>query len=207
LGVDFSGALEMTRYAIFVDRDGTLTGQYGGGGVEQTSPLLPGAGAAIRRINREAWQAVVVTNQPGVARGTFTEDAVADVHERLRLELLEEGARLDGIYYCPHHPDGVVERYRSDCACRKPGMALFERARDEMGIDLHGSFMIGDRITDLQAAAACGMPALLVRSGRGRESEGLLAGLDVAPMGVADTLEDAVGWVFDRRAAAEVSAP
>jgi len=189
----------MPRRAIFVDRDGTLTEENGHVADASCLRLLPGSAAAIQRINRAGWQAVIVTNQPGVALGLPSEDTLADIHENLRLTLLEDGNRVDGIYHCPHPADG-------SCVCRKPGIALFERARDEMGIDLSTSFFVGDRVSDLQAAAACGMPSLLVRSGRGRETETKLSGLGLDPVGIVDTLEDAVKWVFERPVTTEASA-
>ena len=190
----------MPRRAIFVDRDGTLPVADAG-----TPRLLAGAAAAIRRINRANRQAVIVTHRPEVAFGLLDEDALAELHEGLRLELLEKAARIDGIYHCPHHPEGVVERYRKECACRKPGVGLLERARDEMGIDLRGSFLVGDRAADLRAAAACGMPALLVRSGRGAETEAALAELRLTPAAVVDTIADAVDWIL-REAGVEAPA-
>lgn len=188
----------MPRRAIFVDRDGTLSENNGAAAGPEHLRLLPRAAAAICRINRSGWQAIVVTDQPGVAFGEFDVDILADVHERLRLLLLEEDARLDGIYHCPHHPEGKIERYRCECACRRPGIALFERARDEMGIVLDGSFFIGDSPDALRAAAACGIPSILVRTGNGRETEAALARIDVTPAQVVDTVEDAAEWALQQ---------
>ena len=147
----------MPRRAIFVDRDGTLCESNGLVAAPEQLRLLPSAATAIRHFNNRGWQVIVVTDQPGVAFGELDEDTLADIHERLRVLLLEEGARLDGIYHCPHHPEGKLERYRRACACRGPGIALFERARDEMGIDLDNSFLVGGSSDAIQAAAACGI--------------------------------------------------
>ena len=196
----------MPRRAIFVDRDGTLCEQNGLVADPEQLRLLPRAAAAIRRLNRNGWQVIVVTDQPGVAFDEFDEDALADVHERLRSLLLVEGARLDGIYHCPHHPEGKIERYRRDCACRKPGIGLFERARDEMGIDLDGSFLVGDSPGALRAAAACGLESVLVRTGAGGETEALVPRLEVAPGHVVDTIEDAAEWALQRCVATGVPA-
>ena len=147
----------MPRRAIFVDRDGTLCERNGLVADPEQLRLMPSAAAAVRRFNSRGWQVIVVTDQPGVAFGELDEDILADIHERLRGLLLEQGARLDGIYHCPHHPEGKVERYRRDCACRGPGIALFQRARDEMGIDLDDSLFVGRSAGALQAAAACGI--------------------------------------------------
>jgi len=183
----------MLRRAVFFDRDGTLC--------ENNDPvvdprrlrLLPRAAEAVRRLNRGGWQVVVVTEQPGVAFGEFDEDVLAEIHEQMRLLLLEDGARLDGIYHCPHHPEARLQRYRHRCACRKPGVALFERARDEMGIDLDASFLFSDNVRVLQAAATCGIRPVLVRTGGGRDDEERLTQLGPGTVPVVDAIDDAVG--------------
>ncbi len=156
----------MPRRAIFFDRDGTLCEQDRSVAAREPLRPVPSAAAAIRRFNSHGWQVVVLTDQPGIAFGDFDEDALAETHEQLRLLLLAEGARLDGIYHCPHHPEGKIERYRRECDCRRPGTALFERARDEMGIDLANSFFFGGSADALRAAAACGLKAVRVHNGR-----------------------------------------
>ena len=196
----------MSRRAVFVDRDGTLSGSGGGAVVHpEQLRLLPCAEAAVRRLNEAGWQVVVVTDEPAVAFGELDEGVLADLHERLRGMLLEEGARLDGIYHCPHHPDGCVERYARACDCRQPGCAMFERARDEMGVDLEGSFYVGDKFEGLLAAAACGVTPILIRSGTGRRTESSLDAAGPAPACVVDTIEDAAAWVL-RHAARRVAA-
>jgi len=152
----------MPRQAIFIDRDGTLCRATGSiTAVDQVS-LEPGATAAVNRFNSHGRQVVVVTQQPGIAFGELDEDTLAEIHERLRLLLLEHDARLDGIYHCPHHPEGTVERYRRACNCRAPGPALFERARDEMGVELEGSFFLSRSAQALRAARACGITTVLI---------------------------------------------
>jgi len=167
----------MPRRAIFVDRDGTLCERNESVAAREPLRPVPSAAAAIRRFNNHGWQVVVVTDQPGIAFDDFDEDVLAETHEQLRLLLLEEGARVDGIYHCPHHPEGKIERYRRKCGCRRPGTALFERARDEMGIDLANSFFFGDSAEALRAADACGVKAVLVRNGQ-------------------DSLHDAAEWAL-----------
>ncbi len=153
----------MRRRAIFVDQDGTLCEA----GVTDPARvrLRPGAGAAVRRLNADGWQVVVLCECPAIALGTLDEAALADFHERLRGLLLEENARIDGIYHCPHHPEGEVERYRRACDCRRPGSGLFDRARDEMGIDLGRSFLLADSEAALRSAVAAGVQPILVRAG------------------------------------------
>lgn len=127
----------------------------------------------LRRINTSGWQAVVVTNRGG--------------GDRLRADLLEEGARLDAIYSCPHPST-------TGCACRKPGSGLLERAREEMGIDLASSYFIGAGPDDLLTAQTAGIPAILVGTAAGCATPD--------PVFVAATFEGAVAWALDQRLAA-----
>jgi len=189
----------MPRRALFVDRDGTLCERPGA--ERRPLRLLPDAAASVRRLNQDGWQVIVVTDQPGVAFDEFDEDALADVHERLRLLLLEEGARLDGIYHCPHHPEGRIERYRRDCTCRRPGTALFERARDEMGVDLADSFFVCDSPLALRAAAAAGIRPILVRTEPARESAARIEQQAETSLDVVETLNDAASLVLRSHAA------
>jgi len=161
--------------------------------------LLPNSSAAIRSANDAGFQTVVVTNQAGVARGYFAESLVDEVHDRVRELLAQDGARLDGIYYCPHHPDVGPPAYRKACTCRKPRPGMLERARDEMGIDLATSYMIGDSIKDLEAGHRAGTTTVLVLTGYGK---GELAhqshGWPVRPDHVAVDLLAATRWILER---------
>jgi D-glycero-D-manno-heptose 1,7-bisphosphate phosphatase len=145
--------------AIFLDRDGTLNFDHGWIASPSKIELLPGAAEAVRDINEAGFLAVLVTNQPVIARGECTEAEVAAIHHRLEFLLAESGARLDAIYYCPHHPDAG-----SRCGCRKPAPGLLERAARDLNIDIARAWMIGDSERDLGAAAAFGIPAALVAS-------------------------------------------
>jgi D-glycero-D-manno-heptose 1,7-bisphosphate phosphatase len=159
--------MQRVRKAVFLDRDGTLIRERGylkdPGRVE----LEAGAAEAVRRLNRYGFAVAVVSNQSGVARGFFTEEDVAAVHRKIEGLLAPCGARLDGVYYCPHHPEGVVEAYRQACACRKPAAGMLVRAAGELGVDLAGSYMIGDKLTDMEAARREGLCGILVRTGYG----------------------------------------
>ena len=110
--------------------------------------LLPGAAAAIRRLNEAALPVIVVTNQSGVGRGYFPEQLVRDVHDRMNAELLKAGARLDGVYYCPHVS-------ADECECRKPKAGMLQQAAREMGLELKKSFVVGDRHSDVEVAHLC----------------------------------------------------
>ena len=193
----------MGRRAIIMDRDGTVCDEVGYVNHVDRVRLLPRSAEAIRRANEAGFQTVVVTNQAGVARGYFAESLVDEVHDRVRELLAAEGARVDGIYYYPHHPDVGAEPYRRRCDCRKPKPGMLLRARDEMGIDLEASFMIGDSVRDIEAGRRAGATPLLVLTGYGK---GELAYQShrwtVRPEHVADDLLEAVTWILAREAVA-----
>jgi D-glycero-D-manno-heptose 1,7-bisphosphate phosphatase len=158
------------RKAVFLDRDGTLIQDKDYLKDPDQVVLEQGAAEAVARLNRGGFAVVLVTNQSGVARGYYTEEDVAAVHRRLESLLDAEGARLDGLYYCPHYPEGVIEEYRRSCSCRKPAGGMLLRAAEDLGIRLEGCYMIGDKLTDTKAARCEGLTGILVRTGYG-ESE------------------------------------
>jgi D-glycero-D-manno-heptose 1,7-bisphosphate phosphatase len=155
------------RPAILFDRDGTLADEVGYVNHLSRFRVYPFAAEAVRAANRAGFLAVVVTNQAGVARGYFPEPLVQQVHERLRERIEAAGARLDAIYYCPHHPSVGEPPYRRDCDCRKPRPGMARRAQQELGADLSRSWVIGDRPADLQLAWAVGARGALVKTGYG----------------------------------------
>ncbi|HVF43603.1 MAG TPA: HAD family hydrolase [Pyrinomonadaceae bacterium] len=158
----------MKRRAVFIDRDGTISEEVGYVNHPSRYRVFPFAPEAIRLLNEAGWLAVLVTNQAGVARGYFKEDVISAVHDLLARELERGGARLDAVYYCPHHPSVGEPPYRSDCDCRKPRPGLITRAAAEHDIDLAGSWMVGDRYGDTELARNAGTRAALVLTGYGR---------------------------------------
>lgn len=159
----------MLRDAVFLDRDGTLIDEVNYLSSPDQVRLIPGAAAAVRRLNEMGVLVVVVTNQAGVARGYFPESRVAEVHARLSALLAEHGARIDAYYHCPHHPTAGVGRYRVECDCRKPKPGLLRSAAHDLDINLSRSWMIGDKRCDAGAGLAAGCRTLLVRTGHGAE--------------------------------------
>lgn len=150
-----------------MDRDGTLSHEVGYVNHPSRFRLYPFAVDAVRLINRGGFLAVVVTNQAGVARGYFPESLIHDVHAQLVAAMEAGGARLDGLYYCPHHPSAGEPPYRKDCDCRKPRPGLLRRAEAELGADLARSYVVGDKLGDLELAWSVGARGVLVRSGYG----------------------------------------
>ena len=150
------------KAAVFLDRDGTIIGDPGYLANPDGVTLLPGAAEAIARLNRAGRPAVVVTNQSGIARGLLTKEQYLATERRLDALLRERGARLDAHYYCPHHPE-----LTGPCPCRKPGVRLFVRAAEDLGLDLQASWWVGDRIRDVLPAESVGGRGVLVLTGDG----------------------------------------
>ena len=190
----------MSRAAIFLDRDGTLCEEVGYVNHLSRSRLLPGSLEAIRLINQAGLLAVVTTNQSGVARGYFSQDLVEAVHAQLLSAISSGGARLDAIYYCPHHPSEGSPPWRAVCECRKPRPGMILRAAREHGIDFAGSYVVGDSVVDIEAGAAAGLPGVLVLTGYGR---GLLEHqkhrFKTEPAHAAEDLLGAVRFILSRR--------
>jgi D-glycero-D-manno-heptose 1,7-bisphosphate phosphatase len=185
------------RPAVFIDRDGTLTEEVGYVNHPSRLRLLPQSGAAVRRLNQAGIAVVVVTNQAGIARGYFSPEVLAAVNAALVSQLKDEGAHLDGVYVCPHHPTEGEAPYRLVCDCRKPKPGLLLRAASDLELDLGRSTLVGDKGSDLVAARAVGACAVLVLTGYGLgEWEYRRSALPVQPDHVADDLLGAADWVI-----------
>jgi D-glycero-D-manno-heptose 1,7-bisphosphate phosphatase len=162
------GGPARSRPAVFLDRDGTLNREVNYLSDPAEFAWLPGSRRAIARLNQAGLAAVVITNQSGIARGLFDERTLESIHARMHATLADAGARLDGVYFCPHHPDFGSPPYRAHCGCRKPLPGLLERAARELQLDLTRSWVVGDSGRDLAAGAALNLPGLLVETGQGR---------------------------------------
>ena len=159
--------MKAKQVGIFFDRDGTLNTEVDFLSRPEELQLIPHAAQAIREANEFGVRVFIITNQSGVARGLLTEADLAAVHKRLLTLLAREGARVDAVYYCPHHPDYGTPRYRKDCSCRKPKTGMLRRGAKEFGVRLRDSFVIGDRSIDMQAGRAAGCGTALVLTGYG----------------------------------------
>jgi len=178
--------------AVFLDRDGTLIVERGYITVPEGVELIPGAAAAVARLRKAGWKVFVVTNQGCVAKGLISEDELGLIHFRMISLLAEAGAELDGVYYCPHHPDGDQISYAVECDCRKPRPGLLERAAGEHDLQLVESVMIGDTLRDLEAARAAGARGVLVLTGHGAQTASEEHGADH----IAPDLAAAVEWLL-----------
>ena len=182
---------EAGRYpAVFLDRDGTLNRDKGYVHLWADWEWLPGAPEALARLKEAGYQLVVVTNQAGVAKGLYQEEAVRELHRLVNQDLAGRGLpTLDAFYHCPHHPD-----YSGPCSCRKPAPGLIRLAASERGLDLTRSFLIGDKLSDTEAGRAAGCRSLLVRTGHGRaEAAGAPPDLPVA-----EDLAEATRLILER---------
>ena len=151
--------------AVFLDRDGTLSEPYHYPSRPEHLRLYAGLGAPLATLQRAGFRLVVITNQSGVARGYFSEADLARMHAHLRTALAAQGATLDAIYHCPHHPAGVIPELAMRCDCRKPAPGLPLRAARELQLDLARSWFVGDILDDIEAGARAGCRTVLVDQG------------------------------------------
>lgn len=188
--------------AVFLDRDGTVNVEVGYLHDLDQLRLIPGAGTAIKKLNQAGLKVVLVTNQSGVARGYFPESFVHHTHALLEKMLGEEGARLDGVYYCPHHPKAGNLQYTVECDCRKPRTGLIDQAAGELDIDIKNSYVVGDKWSDIELGQRAGTHTVLVRTGYAHDDSGNIRPPHVQePDFVAETINDAVEWILKAQSA------
>ena len=180
----------MTSTAVFLDRDGTVIEDPGYLNHPDQVKLLAGAGEAIRELQQLGFKTVVVSNQSGVARGLVTEELLEQIHERLRSKLASLGASLDGIYYCPYHPEGVIPKYRRDSDWRKPKPGMLLAAAQEMDLDLKSSWMIGNSQSDIDAGRNAGCRTILLNTTRAAPPKG-----EGRPDHIAVNIKEAVNMI------------
>ena len=190
--------LKNPQKCIFLDRDGTLNALQGFIDHAEQLELLPNVAEAVKMINESGYLAVIVTNQPVVARGMCTLAELDQIHMKLEMLLGEQGAYIDKLYFCPHHPDkgfvGERPEYKIHCDCRKPGTALIEQAVNDLHIDLTKSWFIGDSTRDIQTGKNIGIKTILLRTGEaGKDGK-----YDAVPDFIAEDLLTAVKFVLNQ---------
>jgi len=202
------------RKAALLDRDGVINSYVYNpdfGTIDSPSSpdqfeLLPGVGDAVARLNRLGLLVVVISNQPGIAKGKFTPALLDRVTSKMRGSIAERGGKLDAIYYCLHHPEASLSAYRMRCECRKPRPGLLLRAARELHIDLENAYMIGDGITDIQAGIAAGTKTIYV----GQRKEYVMDAFEkhsIQPDCYVPSLEGAVTVIEEQIKEAEILDP
>jgi D,D-heptose 1,7-bisphosphate phosphatase len=188
--------------AIFLDKDNTAIPDIPYNIDPTLITLTEGAGEALHRLQRERYRLVMITNQAGVARGYFAEEAIAGVEAKMRALLRPFGVELDGFYYCPHHPEGTIEPYAICCDCRKPAPGMLLRAAADLDIDLGCSWMLGDIASDIHAGHNAGCTTILFAQYCDKEKE-IQAG---SPHFVADTFADVARLILETDATTRANA-
>lgn len=183
-------AMAKLNKAVFVDRDDTINRDVHYCSRPEDFELLLTVGTGIRLLNREGFKVVVITNQSGIARGYFTEEMLERIHQKMVDELAKYGAQVDAIFYCPHHPD-------EGCECRKPKPKLTYQAIKQLHIDPRQSFIIGDRLMDVELARAIGCKSVMIPSEPGKEE---LKNSSVFPDYIALDFESAAKWITEQYA-------
>lgn len=180
--------------AVFLDRDGVITQEppYYAHKLSELE-LLPKSADAIRLLNESGFLVVVACNQAGIAHGYYGEEDAILFNQAMKDNLARKGARIDAVYYCPHHPEARIERYRVDCNCRKPEPGMLTRAGKELNLDLQQSFMVGDKLSDVEAGKRAGCKTIMVKTGQGAEE---LKTKQIECDYVADGLCDAVEHII-----------
>lgn len=185
---------------IFLDRDGTINKEVVYLHRPEDLVILPGVPQAIKRLRGHGFHIVVVTNQAGIARGYYTVEQMHRLHEYLNEQLKKDGAGIDHFYYCPHHPEHGIGKYKKVCRCRKPDTGMFEMAQREYEIDKSASYMIGDKRIDVEAGHNYGIAGILVGTGYGKEEREKSRQQGEVPFYdfYAETLVDAAEYIIGK---------
>jgi D-glycero-D-manno-heptose 1,7-bisphosphate phosphatase len=187
----------MKKPAVFLDRDGTINEQMGYINHLSRFVIFPGVVEAVRLLNTHEFWAIVLTNQGGVARGYYPIELMHEIHDFLKRSLKNKGAIIDGIFYCPHHPAGIVPEYSTECDCRKPKTGLVHQALEAFDIDMTKSYVVGDRHVDIELASCLGIDGILVKTGYGLgEIDYVLPQHPAKPSYIAQDLLGAVEWIL-----------
>ena len=170
------------RPAAFIDRDGVINLDRGYVSLPEDFEFVPGVFEGATALQRLGFALVVITNQSGIGRGLYTEHDFLTLSRWMSDHFKQRSVQIDGVFYCPHHPTEALGRYRCECDCRKPAPGMLLRAARELNLDLKRSAMFGDRVSDLQAATAAGVPLryLLGINGSSRPAPPDFAGLSIA---------------------------
>ncbi|OGC89129.1 MAG: hypothetical protein A2142_02140 [candidate division Zixibacteria bacterium RBG_16_48_11] len=185
----------MKAKAVFLDRDGTLIQERGHISVLGQVKFIKGAYTALRKLQNLGFKLIIVSNQSGVARGILTETEVQKVNRYILSELEKRAIKINRIYYCPHHPEYGNQRYLRNCTCRKPGSGMVKQAQKRLNLSAKNSYVIGDKMTDIELAKNIKGKGILVLTGYGKRELSRLNSRRGRPDFVARNLLQAVKWI------------
>ena len=179
--------------AVFLDRDGVITKEppHYAHRIDQLE-LIPKSAEAIKGLNESGFKIIVISNQSGVARGYYQEKDLKIYNNEMKRQLEEKGAHIDAIYYCPHHPEATIKEYRIDCDCRKPKPGMLKRAEKDLDLDLKCSFLIGDKVSDIEAGYRAGYKTILVLTGQDNGELKKISKMDIKPNYISKDLYTAI---------------
>lgn len=187
----------MKKKAVFLDRDGTLNKDVGYPNSIEAIEIYPYSYQAVSKINSAGLLVVVVTNQSGIGRGLIEEKNLRAIHQHMQNLFLRNHARLDGMYYCPHYLDAVNPAYRKDCSCRKPNTGMAIKAAEDLNVTLQGSYMVGDKMEDIQFGLNIEAVPVLCLTGHGTQTLRTLTEKRINPAFVAQDLLEATEWILE----------
>jgi D-glycero-D-manno-heptose 1,7-bisphosphate phosphatase len=178
------------KTGVFLDRDDTIIRDKNYLDDPDEIEILPGTVEALRTLNRTGIPVIVITNQSGIARGLLDLNTLDVIHKRLTGLIMQEGARIDAIYFCPHHPEALLEEYRVSCSCRKPEPGLLMEAARSFDLDLSLCYMVGDKPDDIEAIHRVGGKGILIRTNK------IPSEMEQPDFTASDILE-AVNWIIE----------
>ena len=186
------------RIGVFLDRDGTLNHEVDFVRTPDDLRLIKGAAEAVRMLNQRGVVTCVISNQSGVARGYLSEGDLTPIHARLEKELARGGAKVDRIYYCPHHPTEGFAPYNVECDCRKPKPGMLLRGSRELEIDLTDSYVVGDSVVDMEAGHAVSAHTVLVLTGYGHATREKCLNNNMHIDFIAPSIAEAAAYILKR---------
>ena len=186
------------RPAVLLDRDGTMIRDVGYLDRRDNLQWYPWTLDAVRLLNRAGFVVCVTTNQGGIGLGLYSETFVQDLHAEMGETLATAGARVDGWFYCPHHPRAVTEAFRAECNCRKPAPGMARQAAERFDLDLTASYVVGDKASDVGLAGSVGAQGVMLRTGHGETELAGRGGAMPEAAYVAADLMEATSWILGR---------
>lgn len=185
--------------AVFLDRDGTIIEEVGYLNDPGKMQLLPYSCSSIKTLNQNGFYVIVISNQSGVARGYFSEEQVHIINQKLQEKLRQKEAHIDAFYFCPHHPQGSVAKYRMICNCRKPNIGLLKQAAKNLKLNLSQCYFVGDKETDVLTSNNAGCKTVLVLTGYGKTLLESKPDFQEKVDFVAENLTEGVKWILKDR--------